>query len=74
MLTLEKLCEMINENFGEPFLVKGGVSAEVFTDEDGTKSMTLQIGRRDVEIDENGEVLGCGTLVVVDPSSLVVEF
>jgi len=28
-LTLDKLCEIINSNFGEPFLISGGVFASL---------------------------------------------
>jgi hypothetical protein len=58
-ITLEQLCEIINEHFGEPFLVKDGVSAEM--QDDGT--LSINIGRRDIQIDQNGEVVACGTFL-----------
>jgi hypothetical protein len=62
MISLEKLCEIINTNFGEPFLVKDGVSAEI-SEYEGKKELTIAIGRRDIQIDENGELVGSGTFV-----------
>lgn len=73
-VTIEQFCEIINQNFGEPFLVKDGVSAEVYTDEDGEKSLCIQIGRRDVQIGENGEVIGAGTIMGVPDNRLDVDF
>lgn len=65
MITLEKLCEIINENFGEPFLVKDGVSAEIYETDHGVKELSINIGRRDIQINEQGEVLNAGTLMDV---------
>lgn len=70
MITLEKLCEIINENFGEPFLVKDGVSAEIYETDDGEKELSINIGRRDVQINEQGEVVGCGTFMGVPDNVL----
>ena len=69
-ISLEKLCEVINEHFGEPFLIKDGVSAEVDIDADGTKTLSINIGRRDVQIDENGEIVGCGTFIAMPNNTL----
>lgn len=69
-ISLEKLCEIINENFNEPYLVKDGVSAEVVND-DGTKILSINIGRRDVQIDENGEVVSCGTFLGIAGDTLI---
>lgn len=63
-LTLEKLCEVLNQNFGEPFLEEGMVSADIWEDEEtGEKSLAIQIGRRDVQIDSDGQVIGAGTML-----------
>jgi hypothetical protein len=70
-LTIEKLCEIINTEFGSPFLVKDGVSAEILINDDGTKELSINIGRRDVQIDENGEVLGSGTFMGMEGDTLV---
>jgi hypothetical protein len=66
-ITLEKLCEIINEQFGEPFLVKDGVSAEM--QDDGT--LSINIGRRDIQIDQNGEVVSCGTFLGMTNDTLL---
>ena len=69
-LSLEKLCRVINENFSEPYLAKDGVLAEII-DDDGTKVLSINIGRRDVQIDEQGEVVGCGTFLGMPNNTLV---
>jgi len=61
MLTLERLKEIIDQNFGEPFLKEGMVTAD-FTYGEG-KTLAITIGRRDVEINEDGEVVGSGTML-----------
>ena len=70
-LTIEKLCEIINTEFGDPYLVKDGVSAEILINDDGSKELSINIGRRDVQIDENGEVLGAGTFMGMAGDTLV---
>lgn len=62
-LTLEQLCIILNREFGPPFLIENGVSAEVRTDDEGTKTLSITIGRRDIEIDETGEIVGAGTFI-----------
>jgi hypothetical protein len=69
-LSLEKLCEVINQNFGEPYLSKDGVSAEII-DDDGIKVLSINIGRRDVQIDAHGEVVSCGTFLGMPNNTLV---
>lgn len=54
---LEKLVEMFNREFQPPFCPEGLVQAKMNTD--GT--MRLQVGARDVQLNEEGEVLGAGT-------------
>jgi hypothetical protein len=56
-MKLEKLVEILNKEFSEPFLPKGMVKAELA--KDGT--MFLDIGRRDIHINDKGTVLGAGT-------------
>ena len=70
-LTIEKLCKIINTEFGAPFLIEDGVSAEILLNDDGTKELSINIGRRDVQIDENGEVLGAGTFMGMAGDTLV---
>ena len=57
MISLERLAEIINTHFCEPFLPAGHARARLR--EDG--SMDLYIGRRDVHIGTDGEVRGAGT-------------
>lgn len=56
-MKLEKLVGIINREFGVPFLPKGMVKAEL--EKDGT--MHLDIGRRDIHVNDKGNVLGAGT-------------
>ena len=69
-LSLEKLCEVINQNFSEPYLSKDGVSAEII-DDNGIKVLSINIGRRDVQIDAHGEVVSCGTFLGMPNNTLV---
>lgn len=59
-LTLRKLANIIEKNFGPPFLEKEHVRCCVTP---GGKTLMLAIGRRDIEIDENGTIIGSGTCV-----------
>ena len=72
-LTLEKFCEILNENFGEPHLVNGGVTAEIFVNDDGTKELSINIGRRDVQIDEQGFITGSGTFLGMSNDTLFLN-
>jgi len=58
-MNYKKLVKEINECYGEPFLPKGFVRAEVT--ERGT--LSLYIGDRDGDFDRDGELNGCGTNV-----------
>jgi hypothetical protein len=60
MLTLKMLQEIIDSHFGEPFLPSGMVRTKLSGDGDDQR-LSIYIGRRDVEIDANGELLGSGT-------------
>ena len=72
MISLEKLCDLLNEHFGDPFLVAGGVTAKIVNN-DGVEELSISIGRRDVTIDANGEVVGCGTFLSMPPDTLIVN-
>jgi len=56
-MDLEKLVAMFKQEFQFPFCPEGLVQARM--NEDGT--MRLQIGARDIQMDENGDVVGAGT-------------
>ena len=70
MLTLEALCEIINTQFGEPFLVRDGVMAELIIEADETL-LSICIGRRDIQLNAAGEVVGSGTLVGMSNDTLL---
>lgn len=59
MVSIETLNDIFNEHFVPPFVPDGLVN--VALSEDGT--LSINIGNRDVEISENGDVLGCGTML-----------
>lgn len=61
MIDWQKLADTINRNFGEPYLDHGHVRAWM-TD----SGFHLRVGRRDIALDENGEVWGSGTIVDED--------
>ena len=69
MMTLEKLAEIITEKFGPPFLPEGHVIAKV-TDK-GT--LFLKIGPRDIDLAEDGEVLGSGTMVAPEQGEVAQD-
>jgi hypothetical protein len=52
-----KLANLLNQEFGPPFLPQGFVKAEI--EDDG--SLRLTIGRRDVSVGPCLNVLGAGT-------------
>jgi hypothetical protein len=59
MISNAQLNEILNQNFGEPFLPNDFVASELTED----NTIQISIGRRDIAIDENGEVIGSGTLM-----------
>lgn len=59
---LEKLQDIFTQHFGPPFLKDGSVEATLSYD-----TLKIRIGRRDVEIDSNLEVIGSGTLLGEKP-------
>lgn len=69
-LSLERICEILNIEFGEPYLVENGVYAKI-EHVDGEKILNLQIGRRDCQINEAGIVIGAGTLMSMPDDVLV---
>ena len=60
-MTLESLQQVIDRQFSHPFLAAGVVRTEMRED---PKRLSIWIGRRDVEIDEDGNVLGAGTAML----------
>lgn len=69
-IELERLAEILNNHFGEPFLAKDGVRAE-YREHEGQKELMISIGRRDIQINETGEVVSTGTFVLM-PNDLLV--
>ena len=63
MFSLEQLAEIISREFGPPFLEEGFIFTGVLIDEEGNKTLHLRIGPRDIQIDEEGNVLGGSTLL-----------
>lgn len=62
MLTFKKLAEIINREFGPPFLHKNEVIAKVGTYK-GEPTFDLTIGRVDMEVNSKGQVISHSTLV-----------
>lgn len=69
-ITLEQLRDIINIEFGEPYLVENGVYAIIHQTSNG-KELEISIGRRDCRINEFGEVIGAGTLLGMPDDILV---
>ena len=65
-MTLDKLRELLVTTFGPPFLPEGHVRAEWAKAYPDQTVLSVHIGRRDVWIDENGDKLGAGTMLVGD--------
>ena len=63
MITLERIKEILDQHFSEPFLPEGHVRAH-FVTSPGEKTLQVNIGRRDVWITEDGEVTAAGTCLV----------
>ena len=62
MITLEQLKEILDKNFTPPFLEDGHVKAR-FIEHTKEKTLQINIGRRDIWLNEKGEVTGAGTCV-----------
>ena len=67
---LERIAEILNNHFGEPFLAKDGVRAEI-REHEGQKELMIGIGRRDIQINDSGEVVSTGTFVLMPDDVLV---
>ena len=63
MLSIHQLKDIIDSHFCAPFIEDGIVKARLITYEDGSESLEIKIGPRDVQFDENGTVFGSGTMV-----------
>ena len=61
MLSLTKLKKIIDHHFGPPFLPKRQVGARWVRTKNRTQVLEIKIGRRDVWLDANGELVGAGT-------------
>lgn len=59
---LAKLEKIITDNFSEPFLSKGTVKAKI-EEWKGKKYLKINILERDIDLDENLNVIGAGTNV-----------
>ena len=62
MLNLDKLAEVLTRNFSEPFLDKGIVDVKIRKWK-GEKYLKIRILNRDIDIDENLDVISSGTNV-----------
>lgn len=58
MITLKKIKQIIDQNFKEPFLDDGFVITSFSKNK---KELNITIGRRDITINEKGEVTSSGT-------------
>jgi len=59
-LTLGKLEKLLNKHFCPPFVEKGLVKAVL---SDNGDSLSITIGRRDIQIDRAGNIIGAGTML-----------
>jgi hypothetical protein len=61
-ISLERLKEIVEQYFRPPFLPDGVVEARFVSHVEGEpRILALRIGPRDVWIESNGHVSGCGT-------------
>ena len=63
-MTLQALKGVLDGYFGPPFLPEGHVRTEWRHE---GRELAIYIGRRDVQIGEDGSVSGCGTIVCEEP-------
>ena len=61
-MTLTRLKLLFDRNFGPPFLAPGTVETRLYTDRKRFV-LHIRIGRREVEVNEQGEVLSSGTVL-----------
>ena len=66
MLTLKRIQWILDSNFGEPYLPKGMVRTALNGEGDNQR-LSIYIGRRDVQIDSDGKILGSGTSLQEKP-------
>ena len=62
-MTLEQLKEVLEHHFSEPFLARDYVRAR-FIESTAEKTLQINIGRRDIWLNEKGEVTGAGTYLI----------
>ena len=62
-MKLAKLKEIMDYNFGPPFLPEGMVTTNWVGSGD-ERSLSITIDRRDVSIDKDGNVIAAGTFLV----------
>lgn len=61
-ITLEQIKQILEENFTPPFLEEGMVKAKFVEPIEGKeKTLQINIGRRDIWLNEKGEVTAAGT-------------
>ncbi len=61
MITIERLAKIFEQNFVPPFLPEGLVKVRLLMGDDKKPYLEITIGPRDVEINEDGRVIGSGT-------------
>jgi len=67
-----KLKEILDANFCSPHLADGMVSTRWVDTEKHGRVLEIKIDRRDVWLDEDGDVVGSGTQVIDPPRSCSV--
>jgi len=65
-MTLDQLKSVLDKQFGAPFLAQGHVRTAWIKHRDGSRALSIHIGRRDVTITEDGTVETTGTLMLDD--------
>jgi hypothetical protein len=63
MISLKQLQKIIDPNFSEPFLKEGIVTTKLYQ-KDKKERLRITIGRRDISIDENGDIVSAGILLI----------
>lgn len=59
-ISTKQLQEILDKEFGHPFLEEGTVRTEYF---EKSGRLIIRIGRREVELDRKGMVIGGGTII-----------
>ena len=67
-MKVSKLKEILDSKFCSPFLAEGMVSTR-WVDTSKGQVLEIKIDRRDVWLDEDGDVVGAGTQVIDPPST-----